>query len=70
MRNEQMNAERIGGSEAVSGGWSRVLAAVLIAGIGALGVAGLSGCQTTKGVGDDLENLGDNISDEAEDASN
>lgn len=31
-------------------------------------VGGVTACQTTKGVGRDIENLGDNIEDAAEDA--
>lgn len=31
-------------------------------------VGGVAACQTTKGVGRDIENLGDNIEDAAEDA--
>lgn len=48
---------------------SRVAMALVFAGIGVIGAASLVGCQTTKGAGEDIENLGDNISDTAENAS-
>jgi len=45
-----------------------VLALKLAAVCGAIAVCGASlGCETTEGAGRDLENLGDNIEDAAED---
>ena len=35
-----------------------------------VGTMSLTGCNTTKGVGEDIESLGDSISDEADDAQN
>ena len=42
--------------------------ALLLASAGAVSMTALSGCNTTKGFGEDLEAAGDAISDEAEDA--
>lgn len=41
---------------------------ILLAGAAMIVAAGVVGCQTTKGIGRDVENLGDNIEDAAEDA--
>lgn len=48
---------------------SRVGIAILAATVGVALPPVLSGCNTTKGFGEDLESLGENISDEAEDAN-
>ncbi len=42
--------------------------ALLLAMAGTVSVMSLPGCNTTKGMGEDVEALGDSISDEAEDA--
>lgn len=47
---------------------SLVLAGAI--GLGLSGAVALSGCNTTKGMGEDIESLGDSISDEADDAKN
>lgn len=46
--------------------WAVVVAAWVA---GAIGAASLTGCQTTKGLGEDIESLGETISDEADKAS-
>lgn len=43
------------------------LAAALLA-VAALGLLTVAGCNTVEGAGEDIENLGDNIEDTAEDA--
>lgn len=48
----------------------RSLALAGAMGFGLSGVMALSGCNTTKGMGEDIESLGDSISDEADDAKN
>lgn len=48
---------------------SRIGVAILAATVGIALPTVLSGCNTTKGFGEDLKSLGENISDEAEDAN-
>lgn len=48
---------------------SRIGLTILAAAVGVALPTVLSGCTTTKGFGEDLESLGENISDEAEDAN-
>ena len=43
-------------------------ASILLAAAWSTSVLSLTGCNTTKGMGEDIEDLGDSISDGAEDA--
>lgn len=43
-------------------------ASALLATAGCASILSLTGCNTTKGMGEDIEALGDSISDEADDA--
>ncbi len=45
-------------------------ASVLLAAAGSASIMALPGCNTTKGMGEDIEAVGDSISDEADDAKN
>jgi len=45
-----------------------VTASVLLSAAGSASIMALPGCNTTKGVGEDIEAVGDSISDTADDA--
>jgi predicted small secreted protein len=52
--------------------WKHARAAALLVAVtlSALAFVALAGCNTTQGVGEDIESLGDGISDTARDAKN